>query len=322
MTSRNLGVVGAGVIGLSTALVAQEHGHAVTVYSPLDPLETTSAKAAASFKPHDVAFNGLARTMLTRAWDRFDRLARHAGPACGVRRHTHWEASSRPLRPAPHLDVVEDLATATWPDVPGGYPYGRRYTTFFIDIPVYMSWLHARFLENGGEFVPLAGPFRHLDDLQHLPHDVIFNCTGLGARALCNDELVHPIKGQLALVGPQPQMDWSISADGFYVYPRSTDTVLGGTSESRVETETVDDTVIALLLKANARILPQLSVASVIRTVAGLRPYREHSIRLAAQDNRGQRVIHNYGHGGAGITLSWGSAGLAFELMQLPLQQR
>lgn len=312
--SHRLGVVGAGIIGLSTAVAAQRLGRAVTVYTDLPPLETTSAKAAASFKPHEVVLNELAQSMLARTWHQFDRLTRDPGTHCGVRRHIHWEASSSPMADQPYLSVVEDVETAEGPHVPGGYAYGRRYSTFFVDIPLYLVWLVDQFRRAGGELVYLPQRLADLDELARLPHPVIVNCTGFGARRLCADPLVYPIKGQVAIVGPRPEMDWSISADGFYVYPRTHDTVLGGTAEYHVDTETTDRIALSLIIRANRRILPDLSESSILRSAAGLRPYRDETIRLESETVGDRRVVHNYGHGGAGITLSWGSAELAVDL--------
>lgn len=312
--AERLGVVGAGIIGLSTAVLAQQRGHAVTLYTDIPALETTSAKAAASFKPHEVVLNELAQTMLVRAWDHFDRLSSEPGRQCGVWRHTHWEASSAPLADQPYLSVVENLETFEGPNVPGGYAYGRRYTTFFMDMAVYLPWLASQFMRNGGEMVLLPRRFECLTELGQLPHQVIFNCTGYGSRRLCDDTSVYPIKGQVAIVGPQPQLDWSISADGFYVYPRSTDTVIGGTAERHVDTETNDQIALSMLMRANRRILPHLTDASILRSAAGLRPYREHSVRVAAETVGDRRIVHNYGHGGGGITLSWGSAESALDI--------
>lgn len=311
---QSLGVVGAGVIGLSTAVLALRRGHAVTLYADALPLETTSAKAAASFKPHEVVLNDLALDMLARAWTHFDELAANPGAACGVRRHKHWEASSSPLPAQTYLTVMEDLETHVAPDVPGGYRYGRSYTTFFIDIPVYLPWLHGEFTRLGGQLVHLSRRYDALAELAGLSHDVVFNCTGLGARLLCQDVSVYPIKGQTAIVGPRVDMDWSISGDGFYVYPRSTDTVIGGTAEYHNYSETNDWIALSLLVRANRRVLPDLKESSIVRSAAGLRPYREHSVRVELQNVAGRRIVHHYGHGGAGITLSWGSAELALEL--------
>jgi D-amino-acid oxidase len=311
---QRFGVVGGGVIGLSTAILALRRGHAVTLYSDTLPLETTSAKAAASFKPHEVASNDLTHTMLTRAWSHFDQLAGHPGAPCGVRRHTHWEASSSQLLPQAYLSIMPDLKTAQFPDVPGGYRYGRSYTTFFIDIPLYLPWLYGELKRLGGQLVHLPRRYEDLEELARLPHDVVFNCTGLGARQLCKDDKVYAIRGQIAIIGPQPDMDWSISADGFYVYPRSTDTVIGGTAEPHNYSETNDHIALSLLLRANRRIIKDLDDSMLIRSASGLRPYREDSVRIEPEAVGGRRIIHQYGHGGAGITLSWGSAEVALDL--------
>jgi D-amino-acid oxidase len=128
------------------------------------------------------------------------------------------------------------------------------------------------------------------------------------------DNSVYAIKGQVALVGPRPEMDWSISADGYYCYPRASDTVIGGTTERHVYTETTDWIALSLMVRANRRILPDLEEASIRASVAGLRPFREQGVRVELETVKGRRIIHNYGHGGAGVTLSWGSAELALEL--------
>ena len=141
--------------------------------------------------------------------------------------------------------------------------------------------------------------------------------TGLGATVVVENmpgaATTHGA-AQVAIVGAQPDMDWSISADGFYVYPRSNDTVIGGTAEHHVDTETTDRTALSLLVRANRRILPHLSDASILRSAAGLRPFRDETIRVEAETVGDRRIVHNYGHGGAGITLSWGSAELALDL--------
>lgn len=99
------------------------------------------------------------------------------------------------------------------------------------------------------------------------------------------------------------------------MYPRRYNTVLGGTTEWRVYDETVDPVAIDLIVRGNQRILPHLRANAIQKTYAGLRPYREDSIRLEAENVNGKLIIHNYGHGGAGLTLCWGSAHLALELI-------
>ncbi len=273
-------------------------------------------KAAASFKPHEVVYDSRVHKMTQLSWEHFERLVRSPESAkAGIRKHIHWEAASLPKSPAGYLSVMDDFQTHERPNVPGGYSYGWRYRTFFIDTPIYIPWLERRFKEAGGQVIELSQRFSDLDELRDLPADVVFNCTGLGARELAKDSQVKSLKGQIVLIDRIPEMDWSISADGFYVYPRSNNTVLGGTVEPEVENEEVENGAIHLILRGNKRILPNLSIGDVRGFYAGLRPFREGSVRVEAEEIDNQKIIHNYGHGGSGITLSWGSAQQALELI-------
>lgn len=126
-------VIGAGVIGLSTALLAQDAGYDVSIYADKPPTETTSMKAAASFKPHEVVYNDLAHRMVELSWDDFEKLVREQDAGLtGVRKHTHWEAASTPKEPPPYLVVMENLEFHEKPDVPGGYSFGLKYSTFLL----------------------------------------------------------------------------------------------------------------------------------------------------------------------------------------------
>lgn len=309
---KQVAVIGAGVIGLSTALLAQQAGYDVSIYSDKPPTRTTSVKAAASFKPHEVAYNNLTQEMVERSWEDFERLTVEEDiNVTGVRKQTHWEASSTPKELAPYLVVMEDLELHERPNIPGGYAFGWKYTTFFVDTPVYIPWMADKFQAQDGRMILIANKFEGIDQFRDIPADIVFNCTGLGARELVKDDKIRPIKGQIAVVDPRPEMDWSISADGFYVYPRSKDTVLGGTTEWDVDNEDVENGALHLMVRGSKRILPDLSVDNIRRSYAGLRPYREGSIRVEAEEVDDQKIIHNYGHGGSGITLSWGSARIA-----------
>lgn len=316
MKSEPVAVLGAGAVGLATAIAAQEAGYSVTVYSDRSYQTTASAKAAASFKPVEVAYNQLAHAMLHASWEGFSRLlADFPSDDHGVRLHTHWEASSFERELPPYRDVVGSFSQYQKPDVPGGYSYGWRYRTFFIDMPVYLSWMVARFTAQGGRMVSLPAPFSSLAEAAGLPAPILYNCTGSGAAHLCSDAHMRPIKGQVLVIDPIPSMDWSISADGFYVYPRRDDTILGGTTEMDDESDQVDLPTLDRLIEGNRRILPNLRPDAIRGRYAGVRPYRKGSIRLETEEVGGKCIIHNYGHGGAGVTLSWGSARMALALL-------
>lgn len=311
---KKLTVIGSGVIGLTTALVAQEKGYTVTIYTADDPLKTTSTKAAASFKPTEVAYNDLAHTMTKLSWEDYAVILKSQASAAGVRLHTHWEAFSIQREEARYLTLMKNVEIAKRPNVPGGYAFGWKYITYFIDTSVYIPWLIRRFKKQGGKIIALRKSLKTFIELCDLPTDIIINCTGMGAKQLCNDQKLIPVRGQIAIID-KLKMDWSINADGFYIYPRKSDTVLGGTYEWNVSKEEVEHGALYLILKGNLRAFPELATVKIKKSYAGIRPYRLETIRVEREDIAGKRVIHNYGHGGAGVTLSWGSARLAQALI-------
>ena len=304
-------VAGGGVVGLSTALLAAEAGCSVTVYAK-SLGEIASTRAPASFKPQHVVYDGLVHDMLLRSRSRYDFvLTTYGTERSGVRRHVHWEASDSRQDVPRYLEAMEEVENFEAPEVPGGFRCGRRYKTFFVDTSVYMPWLREKLHERGVTFH--AAQVASVEELAALQADVVFNCTGLGAREICGDTSVYPIKGQLAAVGPHPEMDWSISADGSYIYPRRNDTIVGGTVEHHEEDESTDaKKILEIMNKAN-RLVPGIDQERILWTSACMRPFRQDGIRLEREPGVDKVIIHNYGHGGAGVTLSWGSAEVALE---------
>src|SRR5690348_8833470 len=208
MAHKKAAVIGVGVIGLSTAMLALEQGYHVTIYSDKPLSATTSMKAAASFKPVLVAENDLTNRMFSLSSDYFARIVAQDAEVAGVHKHIHWEAMSAPREPATYVSMMEAFEMIERPHVPGGYALGWKYRTFFIDTSIFLPWLLQRFTASGGTLVLLAEPFTNIEQLAALEADVVFNCTGLGARELCNDTRVIPIKGQVALTDPQPEIPW------------------------------------------------------------------------------------------------------------------
>jgi len=287
-------VVGAGVVGLTCAVRLLEAGRRVDVVARDLPRETTSAVAAAIWYP----YRALPQDRVT-AWARtsyavFDALA-DTDPECGVRLLPGTEvlAADRPdpwWRPAvPTLEHTRE--------VPAGWESGWSFTTPVVDMGVYLDWLASRVAELGGTITRL--------NLAALPaRGLVVNCSGLGARLLGADRTVVPVRGQVVFV-EQVGLDrwWLDSAGPTYVVPREHDIVVGGTAVEGDWSRTPSPETAAEILARGVRLVPELRAARVLRHKVGLRP-----VRPAVRLERVGDVVHCYGHGGAGVTLSWGVA--------------
>jgi D-amino-acid oxidase len=292
-------VVGAGVIGLTCAVRLLGDGHRVDVLARELPLETTSAVAAAIWHPHLAR-----RPERALAWSRtsygvFAQLASDQ-PDSGVRLRNGTEVLAGPEDRPWWAEAVPDLAETR--EVPAAYDLGRTFTTPVVEMPVYLAWLTRQVLERGGTITRLN--LHGLPGTESGGADVVVDCSGLGARFLAADHTVVPVQGQVVLVEQVGLDRWWLDADGpTYVVPREHDIAVGGTDVEGEWSRTPDPAVASAILQRALRLVPQLAGAEVLRHKVGLRPARP-SVRLERVD----RVVHCYGHGGAGVTLSWGCA--------------
>jgi D-amino-acid oxidase len=147
---------------------------------------------------------------------------------------------------------------------------------------------------------------------------LVVNCSGIGARTLASDPTVTPIRGQIVRVeNPGVERFWldEDHPDGItYIVPRGEDCILGGTAEPGEWETTPDPAVARAIVRRCAELEPRLAEARILEHRVGLRPGRP-AVRLEAETlPGGARVIHCYGHGGAGVTLSWGCADEVAEL--------
>ena len=181
---------------------------------------------------------------------------------------------------------------------PDGYPDAWSFTAPVVDMPVYLSWLRARLTGLGGTLTRIS--------LGALPQteDVVVNCAGLGSRRLAGDLDVQPVRGQVVIVeGLELDRWWLDSAGPTYVVPRSDTVVVGGTVEEGDWSRTPSSETADSILARATRLVPELAGARVVAHRVGLRPARPE-VRVEAVE----RVVHCYGQGGAGVTVSWGCA--------------
>jgi D-amino-acid oxidase len=302
-------VVGAGVVGLSCAVRLLEAGHRVDMLARDLPLETTSAVAAAIWYPYRAFPQERVLAWSRAAYDELARIAA-ADPDSGVVLREGTEVvAARDEKPW-WADAVPDVHETV--EVPPGYDGGWALTVPVVEMPVYLRWLTGRVLAAGGSVTRL--------NLHGLPRpgdggpDAVVDCSGLGAKFLAADPSLHPVQGQVVLVEQVGLERWwldSGSPEGpTYVVPRSRDIVVGGTDVEGEWSRTPEPDVAHAILRRALRLVPVLTGAKVLGHKVGLRPARPE-VRL----ERVGDVVHCYGHGGAGVTLSWGCADEVVELL-------
>jgi D-amino-acid oxidase len=285
-------VVGAGVVGLSCALRLLEAGHRVDVLARDLPLETTSSVAAALWYPYLALPQDKVTAWGGAAYDELARLAEQGVDGVTMRRGTELLTE---VTPDPWwVDAVPALER-----VPSRSPYADSWSFVapVVDMPRYLAWLSRRVTEAGGTLTRIALPC-----LPEAP--LVVNCSGLGSRALAGDPTTTPVRGQVVLVEQWGLEEWWLAESGpTYVIPRTHDVVVGGTDDVGEWDRSPSPEVAADILRRASALVPEVATARVLRHKVGLRPARPE-VRL----ERVGDVIHCYGHGGAGVTLSWGCA--------------
>jgi D-amino-acid oxidase len=296
-------VIGAGVVGLSCALRLRQAGHRVDVLARDLPLETTSAVAAAIWYPYRAFPYERVTAWSAASYRELERLAED--PDTGVRMVPGTELHRRATSDPWWVSAVPTLTRVT--AMPSPYVDGWSFTTPVVEMPVYLRWLTEALVAAGGTVTRMA--------LNRLPDqaEVVVNASGLGARLLAGDPEVLPVRGQVLYVEQLGLDRWWLDGDGpTYVVPRSHDIVVGGTDEEGEWSRTPDAHTAAQILERAAVLVPELGRARVLRQKVGLRPARPQvrleEERVSSGAGRLERVVHCYGHGGAGVTLSWGCA--------------
>jgi len=311
---REVLVIGGGVAGLSSAIVLAEAGYDVQVAARELGAQTTSAVAAAFWYPYRAYPEDQVTRLAAASLRRFATLA--ADARSGVLWRDALEVFPGPVTTPAWSSVAEGFAPADPATLPAGYGGGYRFRTAVIETPIYLPWLRARADALGVRVVQRA--LASLDEaLGERP--LVINCAGLGARELAADPSVHAVRGQVVRVdNPGISQVWVDEHSGpaiTYIVPRSADVVLGGTSDAHQEDRTPDPEHTRQILARCAALEPRLAGARVRSVAVGLRPARP-SVRLAVEPRGAGLVVHNYGHGGAGVTLSWGCAEAVHALLQ------
>jgi D-amino-acid oxidase len=302
-------VLGAGISGLSTATLLRERGDEVVLVSADATEATTSHLAAAVWFPTSA---GPADKVASWGSTTYDVLAAEAARNVpGVVMRESLVLYRREPAPQPWAAAVGQIRPARADELPPGYTHGLRFVVPLVEMPTYLPWLHRRYVDAGGQQV--VRRVEALDELVDLQPDVIVNCAGLAAGKLVGDDSTYPIRGQIVRV-TNPGLSLSVRDETHpkgraYVHPRTDDCILGGTLDKGVWDTAVDDETTRSIISRCTDLVPALAEAEVLEALVGLRPGRPE-IRLERDEQLipNVPVVHNYGHGGSGITLGWGCA--------------
>jgi D-amino-acid oxidase len=188
-------------------------------------------------------------------------------------------------------------------ELPYGYTDGYIVEIPIVEPPRYLNRLVEQFKAHGGVINQ-----REIQSLADLPNHLIVNCSGVYARQVANDPLVYPLRGQVVKVNAPHIREAMMDDDTFtYILPRRDGCILGGVSQKDNWSLKVDPVISTDITRRCAIFEPSVQQAEVISVHVGLRPGR-HEVRLEMEQIASSHMIHNYGHGGLGFTLSWGCA--------------
>lgn len=238
---RDVAVIGAGAVGLATARLLQDHGFSVTIFARDLPPNTTSNIAGASWFPTSVFDNDRRTPTFDEQFLRSSRFAYRyfqtlVSPRYGISwRETYYLSETPEARLGQPSALLADIRPPTVALAPGEHPFGAlhaaRVLTMHIEPSIYLQTVLADVRLSGGRIVVRDFPNRQA--IAEVTQPLLVNCTGLGAASLFNDADMLPVKGQLTVLAPQPEVDYiTIGPSGnLYMMPRQDGIILGGTSE-------------------------------------------------------------------------------------------
>ena len=316
--SDRVAIVGAGVSGLTCGVVFAERGFRTAILAEQVGQQATSGAAGALWFPYDAE---PADKVIPWALATYKVLVDLINdPRSGVsmielRQYSRSGQIQIPDWAHSLGDAVAALCAGSDRPQAGSYNFSSGFSLRvpLMDTTIYLDYLANRFQRAGGEIFPVR--FNKLEDVDP-KFDLVINCAGIGARELAQDIDLEPHRGQVAIVPKIDHLKCAIVCDDaplMYAIPRTNDCVFGGTNEISNDLA-VDLAVTSRIVAECSRVL-EIENPRVLRERVGLRPFRKSGVRLESEKLRdGRTVIHNYGHGGSGFTLSWGCADVVSQI--------
>lgn len=295
-------LIGSGVIGLSAARCLQEAGFSVRILTREMPLETTSVAAGAVWSGSALA--GKSRDWAAASLRHFLPLTKQPGSGVILQRMREVYAEAVPDPWYAKLLPAFDRLPAR--DLPAGLVDGYLMDVPMIAPPIYLQVLQDQFLAAGG--VIEERDVASLDEAA-AEADLLVNCSGVGARKLADDAAVYPMRGQTMLIdAPDIALGYMDNERVDHIFPRADGVLIGGVKLDGDWRREQDPAIAADIIRRTSKIESGIAEAELRREFVGLRPGRAE-VRLELEERpSGKAIIHNYGHGSVGYTLSWGCA--------------
>ena len=311
--SKNIAIIGAGISGMSSAYLLKDRGYNITIFAKAFSPNITSNRAAAFWFPYHIRNDKRGINWCNVSYSFYCNMAGNAETGISMQKLvkvlrkgvTEEESAWIDFMPEGSLRIMNSAELAE--DIAKGY----EIEVPLIETQIFLPFLQTALTAGGINFIQQE--IKELKDLSQ-KFDVVINCSALGSRELCNDQTIVPVKGQVGLLSPISDMNIYLDNEmPLYIVPRKDAIIVGGTYEEGEETEETQPSIIERLLQNAYNRFPILMQQKVLGSWAGLRPYRP-TVRLEREGNT--NIIHNYGHGGSGFTLSFGCAGEVAKIVE------
>lgn len=313
MSKKKIAVVGAGISGLSTAWMLNKSVYDITVIAAAFSPDITSNKAAAFWFPYHIRNDNRGIRWCRESYTAYQQFSKNN--ETGVSMQVLKKALRKGVEDS-EANWVEFLPEGicrilTGVEISPQYETVYEVTVPLIETQIFLPWLMEKLKEDGVQFK--QEKITSLLTISRL-YDFVFNCSALGSRLLCDDKTIIPVRGQVGLLAPDasPSIFYLDNETPLYIVPRQDAIIVGGTYEENISADVTEPDMIQRLLHNAYQVFPHLKQQRVLGSWAGLRPVRP-TLRVEREDN--SNIIHNYGHGGSGFTLAFGTAGEAVSLI-------
>jgi D-amino-acid oxidase len=315
---QRVAIVGAGVSGLTCGVVFAERGYRSAIFAQDIGQRTTSGAAGALWFPYDAEPADKVIPWALQTYKVLLDLSHDPNSGVSMIELRQFSRTGEIQIPdwaiplgAHALVMSSEVETSLTV-----FRSGFAISVPLMDTTIYLDYLANRFQKAGGTINGNVR-FKKLEDVDR-EFDLVINCSGIGAKTLVADVDLEPHRGQVAIVPKIDNLSCAIVCDDaplMYAIPRTNDCVFGGTNEVS-DNYAVDPASTSRIVAECSRVL-NIDKPRVLDERVGFRPFRKSGVRLDRGRLRdGRTVLHDYGHGGSGFTLSWGCANKIFQLAQ------